>query len=178
MTTWIALLRGVNVGGRNRLAMAELRQLFADGGCGEVRTYVQSGNVLFGADVEDRGDLAHRLATAIETAKGFRPAVLLLTRDELVQAMADNPFPDATSAPTTLHLFFLLRAPVDPDLAALDAARAASERCALRDRVFYLWAPDGIGRSKLAAKAERAIGVEATARNWRTLTHLQELTEP
>jgi uncharacterized protein (DUF1697 family) len=177
VTTWIGLLRGVNVGARNRLPMAELRQIIADVGGADVRTYVQSGNAVFTAAADDRAALAQRLAAALERAKGFRPAVLLLTCDELVQAMAANPFPEATAEPTTLHLFFLSRVPPHPDLDALERVRAGAERYALRGMVFYLWSPGGIGRSKLAAKAERALGVEATARNWRTVEHLAELLQ-
>ena len=171
-TSWIALLRGINVGGHHRLPMAELRELFEGSGCEEVRTYIQSGNAVLKASDTDREGLADRLAGAIEEAKGFRPAVMLLTPGELEAAMAGNPFPEATDEPNRLHLWFLAADPEEPDLDALRSLRAPSERFELRGRIFYLHAPDGIGRSKLAARVERALGVEATARNWRTVETL------
>jgi uncharacterized protein (DUF1697 family) len=172
---WTALLRGINVGGHNKLPMAELRELFTAVGCTEVRTYIQSGNVVFRAAAEKRKELAIRLADAIEESKGFRPAIMLLTREELETAAEANPFPEPTAEPKTLHLWFLIREPEDPDLNALGGLRTATEHYELRGAVFYLWAPDGIGRSKLAARAERALGVGATARNWRTVDKLREL---
>ncbi|CAN5912292.1 DUF1697 domain-containing protein [soil metagenome] len=172
---WIALLRGINVGGHNKLPMAELRELFTGVGCVNVRTYIQSGNVVFKATDADRGELADRLASVIEDAKGFRPSIMLLTRDELEAAAAANPFPEATSEPKTLHLWFLSQAPEAPDLETLDKLSTATERYELLGAVLYLWAPDGIARSKLAARAERTVGVEGTARNWRTVEKLREL---
>ena len=171
---WISLLRGINVGGHNKLPMAELRELFTEAGCSEVRSYIQSGNVVFKATGEERGELAIRLADAIEESKGFRPGIMLLTRDELEAAAEANPFPEATSEPKTLHLWFLAREP-DGDLAALDELRTATESYELLGSVLYLCAPDGIGRSKFAGRVERAVGVEATARNWRTVEKLREL---
>jgi uncharacterized protein (DUF1697 family) len=176
MATWIALLRGVNVGGRSTLPMAELRELLADAGCADVRTYIQSGNAVFRAEEDDRGRLAERIAGSIEGARGFRPAVMLLTAEELGEAVAGNPFPEAEGAPTTLHLLFLASVPEDPDLAALEAAARGGERFALRGQVLYLLLPDGLGRSKLAAAAGPALApVEATARNWRTVVKLAEM---
>ena len=172
---WIALLRGINVGGHNKLPMAELRDLFTTAGCDDVRTYIQSGNVVFRAESNEREELAIRLADVVEESKGFRPGIMLLTRDELEAATGANPFLEATSEPKTLHLWFLSREPEDPDLESLDDLRTATERYELRGAVFYLWAPDGIGRSKLAGRVERAVGVEATARNWRTVEKLRKL---
>ena len=174
-TRWIALLRGINVGGRHRVPMAELRELFEGAGCEEVRTYIQSGNVVLAAPRADREELADRLAGAVEEAKGFRPAVMLLTLDGLDAAMEANPFPEATAEPNRLHLWFLAGEPDEAGLDALEAVRAPSERFGLSGRVFYLHAPDGIGRSKLAERVERALGVEATARNWRTVATLHDV---
>ena len=166
---YIALLRGINVGGKNILPMKELRSLLTDLGLQQVRTYIQSGNVAFQSQERDRSLLGNAIATAIRERFGFEPTVLLLTREELGQAIASNPFPDAVSEPKTLHLFIMASAPPDPDLSALEAISKDGEQFALIDRVFYLHAPLGIGRSKLAAKIERSLGVPATGRNWRTL---------
>jgi uncharacterized protein (DUF1697 family) len=101
--------------------------------------------------------------------------VLVLTLAELERAAAANPFPEGADDPRRLHLFFLAERPARPDLKSLEAARAASERFALEGRVFYLHTPDGFGTSKLAARVERLLGVEATARNWRTVTAILEM---
>ena len=97
--------------------------------------------------------------------------------DELEQAIRSNPYTEAESSPKSLHLFFLAEAPPNPDLEKLAAIRAESERFCLLGKVFYLYAPDGIGRSKLAAGAEKALGVPATARNWRSVCQIMELAQ-
>ncbi len=174
MTTWIALLRGVNVGGHRKLPMAELRDLASGLGLESPRTYIQSGNLVFTAAAQDPDALGEKIAAAIEVLFGFSAPVWVLSREELGAAMAANPFPDAE--PNRLHLWFLT-APAAPDPAAIDAHAAPDERWALVGRVLYLHAPSGIGRSKLAAGMERLLGVEATARNWRTMTAVAGLAE-
>lgn len=178
METRIALLRGVNVGGRS-LPMAELREDLAGLGLEDVRTYIQSGNVVFrDPDRTDDGASAARIADAIEDRHGFRPRVLVLSVDRFRAALEANPFPEAEAAPRTLHLFFLAEeAPREVDLGALEALSTDTERFHLGDRVFYMHAPDGFGRSKLAANAESLLGVPATARNWRTVARLREMIE-
>ena len=165
----IALLRGINVGGRGKLPMAELRDILTALGARDATTYIQSGNAVF------RGRLAAiQIAGAIEAAHGFQPQVVVLTRDALNAAIAANPFRCAEATPKALHFFFLA-APAAPDAGALDALRAADEDWRLLGRVFYLHAPSGIGRSKLAERAERLLGVAVTARNWNTVARLADL---
>lgn len=171
----ILLLRGINVGGRNLLPMRELVDVLESLGLDEVRTYVQSGNAVFRSPGEVRPELGDEISAAIGKRKGFRPHVLLLSAGGLERAIRANPFPEAEAAPRTLHLFFLASRPAAPDLDALNDARSPTERFHLADEVFYLHAPDGIGRSRLASKAERLLGVEATARNWRTVQKLSEM---
>lgn len=101
--------------------------------------------------------------------------MLVFGRQELGRAIASNPFPQATHNPSTLHLFFLLEPPQSPDIDSLNTLKADSESFVLTDEVFYLHAPDGIGRSKLAARVERLLGVDATARNWRSVTKVSGL---
>lgn len=177
MKKYIALFRGINVGGRNIIRMAELRELMADLGCAEVKSYIQSGNLVFSRNDGDRAALSEQIQTRVENRFGFRPQVLLLRESELQAALAANPFPAATTEPKSLHLFFLAREPSDPDLDALRAIQKVSERFDLRPGVFYLHAPEGIGRSKLAAKVEKALGVAVTARNWRTVAKIKELLD-
>jgi uncharacterized protein (DUF1697 family) len=172
---YVALFRGVNVIGRNTLPMKSVPALFEAHGCRDVRTYIQSGNVVFSSDVGDPARLAARLAAAVRRAHGFEPRVLVLTAAALARAAAANPFPEARTDPKSVHLFFLEDRPVKPDVKALEALRTPTERFALKDRVFYLHTPEGFGISKLAAGAERRLGVAATARNWRTVTTLVDM---
>jgi len=175
MKTYIALFRGINVGGNNMLPMKELKELLEKEACSDVRTYIQSGNVIFRCAMTDISRLEKRLAAAVSKSHGFEPRVLVLTQGEIEGAAKGNPFPEAVESPGNLHLFFLADTPKKPDLKTLEALQAKSERFTLSGRIFYLHTPDGLGRSKLAAKAEKFLGVEATARNWRTVTTLLEM---
>lgn len=178
MKTWILLLRGINVGGKNKLPMKDLRGLMASLDLGDVQTYIQSGNAVFRASEETVAGLSERLASAIDEHHGFSPQILILSRDEWQAAMDANPFPEAQAEPKTLHLFFLASAPEAPDLDALEQLQVPSERFHLTDGVFYLHSPDGIGRSKLVARIGKSLGVEMTARNWRTVERLWEMAGP
>jgi len=175
MKTYIALFRGINVGGRNTLPMKELVARLEDLGCDGVRTYIQSGNAVFRHAAQDAPQLAERISTAIRTNHGFKPDVLLLTADDLERAVASNPFPDAESEPSRLHLFFLAGSAASPDPAVIDRLRNDNERFVLKSDVAYLHAPDGIGRSRLAAGLEKALRVAATGRNWRSVNKILEM---
>ena len=177
MNTFIALFRGINVGGANKLPMRELVGVLEGLGLREIKTYIQSGNVLFKSDNGDLPDLAGRIGAAIEESHGFRPQVLLLGLDDLASAIASNPFPEAEGAPKTLHLYFLASAPEDLNLGTLERFRREGERFVLEGEVFYLHAPEGIGRSKLAARVEKVLGVPATARNWRTVGKIMAMAQ-
>lgn len=174
MPVYVALFRGINVGGRS-LPMKDLTRVLEHNGCTEVQTYIQSGNAVFRSAVASGDRLARRISAAVAKQFGFEPPVLVLTRGELERAAANNPFPEAESSPQTLHLFFLAGPATKADVKALEALRAGRERFALKGAVFYLHAPDGFGTSKLAARAERRLGVDATARNWRTVMALLEM---
>jgi uncharacterized protein (DUF1697 family) len=175
MTTLIALLRGINVGGNNKLPMKDLAALLTGMGLRDVQTYIQSGNVVFRSDLKNKAALAAKITATIESQHGFAPQILLLEAAELKKAMAGNPYPGAESEPKSLHLFFLDEVPSKPDLKALDAIKADNERYKLAGKVFYLHAPDGVGNSKLAARAENLLGVTASARNWNTVCKLAEM---
>lgn len=176
MQTWIALIRGINVGGR-QLPMETLRALLADLGCTDIRTYIQSGNAVFCSRATDGSRLAARISKAIAADHGFEPFVLVISREELANVAADNPYAKAAATtPKFVHAFFLAAVPEAPDLDAMQKIKAASESFALDGRTFYLHTPDGFGISKLAERAERLLGVPATARNWRTVTTLLEMS--
>lgn len=173
MTGWIALLRGINVGGHNRVPMAELRICFEQNGCGSVSSYIQSGNVLFTHESADRAALARRLEDAVAEAFGVASPVVLRTVAELVRVAGSHPFgADASQS----HVAFLDREPDDPG--ALAPLEAAPDLFELSGADVYLRYPNGVRGSRLTgAVLERRLGVKATVRNWRTVTKLAELAD-
>lgn len=177
MKTYVAFFRGINVGGKNLLPMKDLVKRLESISLQNVRTYIQSGNAVFETDETRASTLSNRISSTIMVSHGFKPRVLLLQLENVEKSVGANPFPEAAQAPKSLHFFFLASAPGNPDIHALEAAKSDSERFILTDNVFYLHAPDGIGRSKLAANAETLLGVPATARNWRTVSNVLEMAE-
>jgi len=175
MTTWIVLLRGINVGGKNSLPMSEFVRHLKALHLENIQTYIQSGNAIFRSSRKISPTLGTQIATQIERCHGFRPQVLLLRLDQLEQAIASNPFKEAEAEPKTLHLFFLASTPTAPDIESLTQAQSPSERFHLTDPIFYLHTPEGMGRSKLARSVEKLLGVAVTARNWRTVLKLRAL---
>lgn len=177
MKTYIALFRSINVGGHNKMPMKELVVLLEGLGLSRVQTYIQSGNVVFQAP---KGAAAHwsaEIRAAVEKKFGFSPWVLVMDAATLAKAAKANPYPHAGTDHKTLHVFFLAAKPKSPDLAGIERIKSPTESFALADAVFYLHAPDGIGKSKLAERAERLLGVETTARNWRTVREVLALAE-
>lgn len=175
MGTWACLFRGINVGGKNVVPMKKLVTALTVAGCKQVKTYIQSGNVVFRHAAKTPSALQVIIADRIEKVFGFRPEVFVLSVDRLERALDRNPFPAAVAAPNRLHAFFLAREPEAPDTGALEQWKTDNESFVLDQGIFYLYAPDGIGRSKLAARVERLLGVPTTARNWRTLMKLLAL---
>lgn len=177
METFVALLRGVNVGGKNTLPMKELVRLLETLGAQRVRTYIQSGNAVFEASAPHARGLARRIGTRIQQDFGFEPLVMLLQRKALETAVTNNPYPEAQVPGNTLHLGFMGAIPAPERLEKVAALKTASEQLQVVDRVLYLHAPDGIGRSKLAARTESLLGVELTLRNWHTVCALLKLAQ-
>jgi len=173
LKTYISLFRGINVGGNNILPMKELVAVLKRLGLHDIKTYIQSGNVIFRSEAADTAQLARKIGAAIRKSYGFEPQVLLLDSAVLNKVIRENPYPEAEAVPNTLHVNFLAAIPPKPDLKALEKIRAESERFHLAGDVLYLHAPDGIGRSKLAAGMERLIGVPMTSRNWNTVRKLK-----
>jgi uncharacterized protein (DUF1697 family) len=173
---YIALFRGINVGGKNRLPMKALVGILEENGYTGIQTHIQSGNVIFQSTSAKSKMFARIVGAAIADRYGFQPGIVVLSAQELKKASAANPFPKAEAESKFLHLYFLNKGPKAPDLEALNRLKSDSESFRLIGNVFYLHAPDGIGRSKLAARAEKLLGVEATARNWNTVTRLLEMT--
>jgi uncharacterized protein (DUF1697 family) len=178
-TTWIALLRGINVGRNNRVSMADLRDLLESVGYDDVQTHGQSGNALFvaaagkrqGAAIED--EIATRMAKDLD----LDVKVVARTADELAAVVEANPFPGRGVGPKELHAAFLSGRPTAKQrsvLEDLDAAEFAPDEFELGDRVIYLRLPDGVMGSRLP-NWERLLPMNVTARNWNTVSRLHEL---
>ncbi len=175
MTTFVALLRGINVGGNNKLTMADLRMLMSGMGFGHAQTYIQSGNVVFAADEENCETVRPRLETAIADRFGFSIRVMVLTAADIFKAVESNPYCEVTDDSEKLHLGFMA---AEPEPAALDALRTkpqGHDQWRSVDRFFYLHAPDGMGKSALAPFVERTLKVPVTFRNWRTVVTLRKM---
>ena len=175
MKTYVALFRGINVGGKNLLPMRVLVPVLEDLGARRVMTYIQSGNAVFQGPDQDLSRLSGKISREIQKRCGFAPQVLLLKLTDIERVIRKNPFPEAERDPASLHIGFLASAPKNPDLKTLSRLKSENERFRLLGRIFYLHAPAGIGRSKLAAKAQHLLGVSMTDRNWRTVCKLREM---
>lgn len=173
MPTYVALLRGINVGGHRVIRMADLRGMFDKAGAKNVETYIQSGNVVFEHAARSAATLTHDLARTIAKAAGFDVSLVVRTGAELAATIEDNPFSGENA--DRLYVYFLAGKPTPRLLAPIDPEVFAPERCAaVRD--VYLWLPTGMGRSKLAVALARLPGIkDATARNWRTVQKLAEM---
>jgi uncharacterized protein (DUF1697 family) len=194
MASHVALLRGINVGGRNKVPMADLREVVTSLGHTGVSTYIQSGNVLFSTAEDDTAKLAAALESAIEDRFGIWSSVVVLSRDELARVLAANPYPDEPN-PRMVHVVFLNGSPPRDLLDRITAAESAVAAKGSRDTVqlagpsagpaLFLHTPDGFGTSELAQNVLKILappkksrpGLAATARNWATATKLLSLSE-
>jgi uncharacterized protein (DUF1697 family) len=170
MPVYAALLRGVNVGGARKLPMGELRALVESLGHDDVRTYIQSGNVVFSSSAAVK---ASALEQAIRKSFGYDVTVILRTPSQLARIVERNPFPDA--GPSDLHVGFAVRKPAKAAVASIDADRYLPEEFAVVGTEVYLRLPNGMGRARLPPYLDRTLGVPTTVRNWRTVEKLVEL---
>ena len=177
MNTYVSMLRGINVGGKKRIQMQQLVALYESLGLSNVRTYVQSGNVVFDSAAADASRLARLIEEGITKTFGFSAAVVIRTKDELRRIVESNPFlKDNEIDIDKLHVTFLSGYPHE---AGLDQARAAgdgSDSFVVLDREVYLHCPNGYGRTKLSNDFfEKKLKVTGTTRNWRTVTALLQI---
>lgn len=187
MRTHAALLRGINVGGHNKVSMSDLREIFASLGHTEVVTYIQSGNAVFATTETDASALAQGLGRAIAERLALRVPAVVMSREDLASVIAENPFPEEAD-PKALHVLFMQEPPgtglTELLAAAVARARAKGSRdeAVVGSRALYLRTPDGLGRSELSAElgrgdARREVSSVATARNWATVTTLLRLLD-
>lgn len=172
MQTWLALFRGINVGGKHIVPMKVLANLMTEAGCQEVQTYIQSGNVIFKHSVLTSAELAVLLAELVFQHFAFKPKVMIFSATQFSQILATNPYMQVYTEAKQVHVFFFEHAPLAPDLVTLQQLKAPSEDFELQQNGLYLFAPEGIGRSKLVDKIDKCLGVSTTARNLNTLMKL------
>jgi len=175
---YVALLRGINMGGHKLLSMKDVVGLFEGAGCKDVKTYIQSGNVVFSADAEVARWVPHAVRDAIDDRFSFTVPVVLRSAEEMAQLAADNPFKRAGHPEDKLHVLFLADHPDPARVAALDANRSVPDEFAVHGREVYLYLPHGVGRTKLTNDYfDRGLGTTCTGRNWKTVMKLVEMSQ-
>jgi uncharacterized protein (DUF1697 family) len=177
VSLYVALLRGINVGGKNKLPMKDLVAMFVAAGCGDVEAYIQSGNVVFRARPPVAAKVPAAIAGAILARSGYRIPVVMRTAGEVDDVANSNPFLATGQNPDTLHVAFLADKPKAGGVLALDARRSPPDEFVVRGREIFLRLPNGVARSKLTnAYFDSALGTTSTMRNWRTVLKLRELS--
>ncbi len=175
-STHIALLRGINVGGKNKVPMKELVEVFIDAGCSDVRTYIQSGNVVFSVDSALLESISARLTKAVAERFGYETPVLLRTAEQLRAVISGNPFLEAGIPEDELHVLFLSGLPDPTRVDVLDPDRSRPDAFAVRGQEVYLWLPNGVARTRLTNDYfDSKLATISTGRNWRTVAKLFEL---
>ncbi len=176
MNSYVAMLRGINVSGRNKVKMDDLRELVTSLGFSDVRTYIQSGNIIFANDTDSPSEITGQIEGEISRRFGLDVAVVLRTRDDLAEIVENNPFLTQGADPAHLHVTFLAEAPDRALIDRLDIRNVAGDEYRLRDREIYLYCPQGYGQTKLTnAFWERRLHLPTTTRNWNTITTLLKL---
>jgi len=179
MTVIISMLRGVNVGGHNKIKMEALRALYESLKLRDAQTYVQSGNVIFRTDERDVSRLTKRIEDGIERKFGFRPSVILRTAAEMKDVIAKNPFAKRRGIePSKLLVSFLASDPGEEAREKVRQMKGDPEELRIEGRELYIYFPNGIGRSKLPwARLEKTLKTPGTGRNWNSVTKMMEMAE-
>jgi uncharacterized protein (DUF1697 family) len=173
---YVALLRGINVGGNNMLPMKDLAAMFEKAGCADVRTYIQSGNVIFRADADVAARIPDVIAKAIAARSKIKIPVVVRTAADLRRVAEKNPFLRRGVDVDKLHVVFLAAKPASAALSALDPKRSPPDEFAAEGGEVFLHCPNGYGRSKLSnAYFDAKLATTSTVRNWRTVLKLLEL---
>jgi len=171
------MLRGINVGGNKRIKMDRLRESFEALGFAEVKTYIQSGNVVFKAGKISTSALSRKIQEKILGEFGFAASVISRSDDELAKAVAENPFRKMRGIELEkLHLMFLSEAPAPAAAEKLAGLTAAPDQCRCFDREIYFYLPNGVSESVLMkSPVDRVLGVVTTTRNWKTVNSLDQM---
>ncbi len=174
MHTFISMLRGINVGRQNQIRMADLKSLYESLGFTSVQTYVQSGNVVFSCQESDPAQITSKIEAAIQHKFGTAIPVLIRRPDDLQRLVDANPFIHGRSEDLSkLHITFLYDSPSDANIARLVGFKYPTDEYSIREREIYLFCPNGYGRTKLSNTFfEKKLSVQATTRNWNTVTTL------
>lgn len=176
-TVFVALFSGINVGGNRIVKMADLRAFFEGLGFVEVSTYIQSGNVVFRATGKSAAALAAQLEAAFEKRWGFHSRIMVRDAQWLAALVKNNPYPEEAGDHRKLHAYVLEREPTAAEIEPLAEKCTGPERFEVKGDILYLHAPDGLGKSVFANLIPRVLKVPATARNWRTVLTLLEMTK-
>jgi uncharacterized protein (DUF1697 family) len=177
-TIYLSLLRGINIGGHKKIKMSDLKELYESLGFGQVTTYIQSGNVLFSAETnEAEVELTSRISNAIKERFGFEVPVVIRTKEEILQIVAQNPFTEeAKTAPDKLVVMFLGSVPDTTTLEKIKTKITDNSRYAFIGNTLYFFYPDGYGQTKWHSNFfEKQLRTTVTARNWTTTCKLAEL---
>jgi len=177
MTTYISMLRGINVGGHKKIKMDTLKQLYVELGYTNVQTYIQSGNVIFQTQDIDAVNLAKSIAKKILEVSGLEVPVLVLKLDEMKRIIKNSPFLfDSSKNPTSFYVTFLSETPDTISLKKIKSTDFGTDHFELLDKAIYVYCPTGYGTTKLTNTFfENKLKVTATSRNWKTVNELVRL---
>jgi uncharacterized protein (DUF1697 family) len=176
MTTYISMLRGINVGGQKKIQMEALRSLYTALGLANVRSYVQSGNAVFDSDEQSPATIAGRIEAHIERSFGFAVLVFVRGVPDFQRVLAGNPFLKANADPARLHVTFLYSPPSQAALSSLSLPAAGDDQFSTGEQAVYLCCPNGYGKTRFSNDFfERKLNVPATTRNWNTVNGLYQL---
>jgi len=178
LKTYISLLRGINVSGQKKIRMADLKDHIAELGWEGIHTYIQSGNIIFKSAETDPEELAQKLKQKLQDKYGFDVPTLVLEPVELVHVINNNPFTqDPDTAIERLAVTFLFETPQDELVKKIMEQEQTNEHFIFDEKFIFLYYPDGFGKAVMGNNAfEKALKVEATTRNWRTVNKLYEMT--
>lgn len=176
MTNYISLLRGINVGGQKRMKMDALKLLYERLNFQNVQTYLQSGNVIFGSEESNPQDIAKIIELEIEKEFGFQVPVMVMNAESLLQIVTENPLYHNSIDISFLHVTFLAAPPTEFNTQSIEDKKQANEEIAFTTHAVYLYCPNGYGKTKLNnTLIENKLKVQATTRNWKTVTELLKL---
>jgi uncharacterized protein (DUF1697 family) len=177
MSKWLLLLRGINVSGHNIIKMIDLKKMLENKGLRNVKTYIQSGNVVFESENE-RDFLMNQIAEGINEEFSVNPKILLLTKDEFESAVCNSPYTEeALNEGKSVHVYFMSSKPSLDKINSCDKYLSNGESIKIEECILYFHAPNGIGQSVFARKMEGLLDVDTTGRNWNTISKIATMLQ-